>query len=111
MGDASGIGPEIVAKMLACSDERIIVFGSSVVMTDIVRRLGLDALVRRIASLDEARFASGSIEVVEATRITEPPPLGVVSRVSGQAAFDAVVAAIEAARSPASSPRRSTRRR
>ncbi len=41
MGDASGIGPEIVAKVLAKGGERVVVFGSHVVMQDIVRRLGL----------------------------------------------------------------------
>ena len=41
----------------------------------------------------------GSIEVLEATQISELPPLGEVNAVSGQASFDAVVAAIKAARS------------
>ena len=42
MGDASGIGPEIVAKVLAQAEERVVVFGSQAVMEDIVDRLGLD---------------------------------------------------------------------
>ena len=98
MGDASGIGPEIVAKLLARTDERIVVFGSCVVMEDIIDRLGFDAEVRRLASPEDASFAPGSIEVVESTSISEPPPLGVVSAFSGQASFDSVVAAIRAAR-------------
>jgi 4-phospho-D-threonate 3-dehydrogenase / 4-phospho-D-erythronate 3-dehydrogenase len=98
MGDASGIGPEIVAKALARTGERSVVFGSFVVMADIVARLGLDAQVRRIAAPEKASFSPGRIEVVEATRISEPPPLGRVSAVSGQGSFGAIVAAIEAAR-------------
>jgi len=98
MGDAAGIGPEIVAKSLAGSGGRIVVFGSHVVMRDIVGRLGMDARVRRIAGPAEARFEPGTIEVVEATALTAPPPLGKVSPLSGQASFDAVVAAIAAAR-------------
>ena len=101
MGDASGIGPEIVAKMLAKGGERVVVFGSHVVMQDAVRRLGLDIDVRRIETPDAARFQPQVIEVIEATRITEPPPLGQISAISGQAAFDAIVAAIAAAKSAA----------
>ena len=40
MGDASGIGPEIVAKALMGGSEPAVVFGSYVVMENIVRRLG-----------------------------------------------------------------------
>jgi 4-hydroxythreonine-4-phosphate dehydrogenase len=98
MGDASGIGPEIVAKALAPGHERAVVYGSHAVMADIVNRLGLDVSVRRVAGpLAEAPRA-GCIDVVEAGRIAEPPPLGVISAVSGQAAFDAIVAAINAAK-------------
>ena len=99
MGDASGIGPEIVAKTLANGGERAVVFGSHVVMADIVRRLGLNVEVRRIDAPHEARLQPGVIEVIEATGIVEPPPIGQLSAISGQAAFDAIVAAIAAARS------------
>ena len=54
MGDASGIGPEIAAKVLAKGGERVVVFGSHVVMQDIVRRLGLNIEVRRIDVPDAA---------------------------------------------------------
>jgi len=99
MGDASGIGPEIVAKALAGGGEAAVVFGSHLVMADIVSRLGLDVAVRFIQDPEEARPRPGVIEVVETTRITELPPLGQVSAISGQASFDAIVAAITAARS------------
>ena len=99
MGDASGIGPEIVAKTLANGGERAVVFGSHVVMADIVRRLGLNVEVRRIDAPHEARLQPGVIDVIESTGIVEPPPIGQLSAISGQAAFDAIVAAIAAARS------------
>jgi 4-hydroxythreonine-4-phosphate dehydrogenase len=101
MGDASGIGPEIVAKTLASGGERAVVFGSHVVMSDIVRRLGLNVEVRRIDAPHEARLQPGVIDVIEATGIVEPPPIGQLSAISGQAAFDAIVAAIAAAKSGA----------
>lgn len=98
MGDASGIGPEIVAKTLARGGERAIVYGSHAVMAGVVRRLGLDLAIRRVAGPQAERPRAGCIDVVEATRIVEPPPLGAISAVSGQAAFDAIVAAIAAAK-------------
>ena len=98
MGDASGIGPEIVAKTIAGGGHRALVFGSLVVMADIVHRMGLDVAIRRIAAPQDARFQPGVIEVIETTQITEPPPIGQVSAVSGQASFDAIVAAVAAAK-------------
>jgi 4-hydroxythreonine-4-phosphate dehydrogenase len=98
MGDASGIGPEIVAKLLAKGGERVVVYGSVVVMQDIVRRLGLDIAVRRIGAPGEALFQPRVIDVVETSQIVEPPPIGQLSAVAGQAAFDAIVAAIAAAK-------------
>ena len=98
MGDASGIGPEIVAKTLAGGGERAIVFGSFVVMSNIVRRLAIDVTVLLITDPEDAKFQLGTIEVIEATRITAAPLLGTASAIAGQAAFDAIVAAIEAAK-------------
>lgn len=99
MGDPSGIGPEIIAKLLAKGGERVVVFGSYVVMVDIVRRLGLNITVRRIHAPHAAQFQPQVIEVIETTQITEPPPLAQISAVSGRAAFDSIVAAIAAAKS------------
>lgn len=98
MGDASGIGPEIVAKTLAKGGQRAVVFGSQLVMEDIIGRLGLDLAVRRIADPAEARFAPGCLEIVEATKIAALPPIGTIDATSGQASFDAILAAIAAAK-------------
>lgn len=98
MGDACGIGPEIIAKTLATGNENLVVFGSFVVMSNIVQKLGINAKVQRVDEPGDARFSPRFIEVVETTQITTPPPVGVVSAVSGQAAFDSIVAAIAAAK-------------
>jgi 4-hydroxythreonine-4-phosphate dehydrogenase len=98
MGDASGIGPEIVAKTLASGGERAVVFGSVLVMEDIVSRLGLDIEVRLIAVPEEASSQSDVIEVIEVTQLVQLPPVGRVNAQSGQASFDAIVAAIAAAK-------------
>jgi 4-hydroxythreonine-4-phosphate dehydrogenase len=98
MGDASGIGPEIVAKALAGSDRHAVVFGSHAVMADVVKRLKLDVAVRRIADVEHAQPRPGTIDVVETTRIVDLPPMGRISAESGQASFDSIVAAIAAAK-------------
>ncbi len=99
MGDASGIGPEIVAKAVAGNaGGPVIVFGSVLVMREAVRRLGLGLEVRAIPAPEAARGAAGCLEVIETTRIAALPPVGVVNAVSGQASFDTLVAAIGAAR-------------
>lgn len=98
MGDASGIGPEIVANVLANGTEHVVVFGSVIVMQDIVRRLDMDIVVQRIDAPGTATFAPGTINVVESTQIVAPPSLGQISAISGQASFDAIVAAIAAAK-------------
>lgn len=98
MGDASGIGPEIIAKTLARDNGAVVVYGSSLVMKEAVRRLKLDLEISTLANPSEAQFQPGCIEVVEATKISELPPVGKVSVSSGQASFDAVVAAVAAAK-------------
>jgi 4-phospho-D-threonate 3-dehydrogenase / 4-phospho-D-erythronate 3-dehydrogenase len=54
--------------------------------------------VRSLTSVEEARSQPGCIEVVETTQIVTPPVIGEINAVSGRAAFDAVVAAIKAAK-------------
>src|SRR5689334_22903208 len=92
MGDASGIGPEIIAKMLAKGREQAIVYGSYAVMMDVVHRRGLGLEVRTAADPRAVEPNPGVINVIEVTQIIEPPPLGQISAVSGQASFDAIVA-------------------
>jgi len=98
MGDPSGIGPEIVAKTLAQNQEHAIVYGSVVVMRDIVRQLGLDIAIREISTPEDARFDEKVIEIIETSQLVQTPPIGQISATAGQAAFDALIAAIAAAK-------------
>jgi 4-phospho-D-threonate 3-dehydrogenase / 4-phospho-D-erythronate 3-dehydrogenase len=98
MGDPSGIGPEIIVKTLSKGDAHALVYGSALVMREAVRRLGLDLPVRSVDTPKQALSSEGVIEVVEAAEITALPPVGEVSPISGKAAFDAIVAAIQAAK-------------
>ncbi len=101
MGDSSGIGPEIVAKTLLQQQERAIVYGSVVVMRDIVQRLGIDIAIREISSPEDACFDRKTIEIIETSRLLQAPLIGKISAAAGQAAFDALIAAIAAAKSGA----------
>ncbi|MGJ4856151.1 4-hydroxythreonine-4-phosphate dehydrogenase PdxA [Labrys sp. La1] len=98
MGDAAGIGPEIIAKAFTAGCGPSIVYGSARVMADVVARLALTLQVHKVAGPEEAHFRAGVIDVVDACDIREPPPLGRISPACGKAAFDALLTAIDAAK-------------
>lgn len=100
MGDPSGIGPEIIAKMyLRRPDNRHwIVVGDALVMKNALSALNADLRIRPISCVDEAVFGDGALNVLCTSRLSELPPLGRVSPVSGRAAFDAIATAIRLAR-------------
>lgn len=98
MGDAAGIGPEIIAKALAMGCGPCVVYGSVGVMTDIVARLGLTLQVRAVAGPETAWFNPAVIEVVDACDLREAPPPGRIDPACGKAAYDALLAAIGAAK-------------
>lgn len=100
MGDPSGIGPEIVAKLyLRRPDQRHwIVAGDPLVMENAFSALKSEVRVRPITSLDEAAFEDGTIDVFCTSRLSSLPPVSEVSAISGKAAFDAIVGAIQLAK-------------
>jgi len=100
MGDAAGIGPEIIARMFDRRPERRdwIVVGDLDVMERGLAQAGVAARVRGIARVGEASFAPGVLDVLESSRLGSLPPVGVVSAESGRAAFAAIIAAIGLAR-------------
>lgn len=97
MGDPSGIGPEIVVKALA-QETGCLVAGSLPVIQRAARDFAPELAVKPVASVEEFSGQSGVIEVLETSVDTEFP-LGQVSAASGQAAFDAIKAAIDLAKS------------
>jgi 4-hydroxythreonine-4-phosphate dehydrogenase len=100
MGDPSGIGPEIVAKMYLRrpGKRHWLVAGDPSVMEHAVSALSADTRVRTISSIDEAGFENGVLDVLASSRLSRLPPAGEISAASGQAAYDAIVAAIALAR-------------
>ncbi|MDF1485506.1 4-hydroxythreonine-4-phosphate dehydrogenase PdxA [Ramlibacter sp. H39-3-26] len=100
MGDPSGIGPEIVAKTLlqAPYARTCIVVGDPLVMRHAFDALGTPVRLRTLGDVGEALLDEGTVNVFAASRLDALPPIGVVNAASGQAAFDAIMAAIRLAK-------------
>ena len=100
MGDAAGIGPEIIAKAFYAAPQEL---AGCVVVGDIatMRRatalaaayFGTPALpVAWLGALDEwASIPANCIGVLQKCALTLPPPFGMVSGLAGQAAADCIV--------------------
>lgn len=101
MGDAAGIGPEIVLKTFA--DKAFIASYPSFVIGDagVLRRqaegLGLSLDIRTVESVDQVSLVAGVLDVLNVSELPADLPTGVVSGLAGQAAFDAIRTAIELA--------------
>ena len=91
MGDASGVGPEIIMKALARPDVyalcRPLVVGDATRLreADAVTRTGLQ--VAAVASPAEAHFAPGTVDCIDLGLIPAGHPFGQLSPISGEAAF------------------------
>lgn len=99
MGDASGIGPEIIMKALARPDVtamcRPFVVGDAERLRVAGRIVGLDLTVHAIASAGEAVYAPGTVECVDLKLIPADHPFGVVSPISGEGAYRYIAKAVE----------------
>ncbi|KMO41745.1 4-hydroxythreonine-4-phosphate dehydrogenase [Methylobacterium tarhaniae] len=100
MGDPSGIGPEIVARLFLRRPgaRRWMAVGDPRVMADALSRLGAAGRVRRIDHSAEARHEPGILDVLASSRLQSLPPVGQVCAESGRAAYAAILAAIGLAR-------------
>lgn len=99
MGDASGVGPEIV--LLAASNgallgDDVVVYGDASILRSGQARLGVDVPVRVLVSPADVR--PGTLDVIDLARLTaDDHRPGVLDRASGAAARDYVLAATDAA--------------
>lgn len=103
-GDPAGIGPEIIVKCLASAGLygqcRPLVVGPADCLRDAVRIVGAPLEIRTVSAPGEALFTPGTIDVldlggVDMSRLR----YGSVQAMCGEAAFQAVVKAIELAMS------------
>jgi 4-hydroxythreonine-4-phosphate dehydrogenase len=91
MGDAAGIGPEVIMKALARLEARTIC--RSLVVGD-ARRLAragkiVDSQLRVVSRVAprEAKYAPGTVECVDLPLVPEDLPFGATSAQAGEAAF------------------------
>ena len=98
MGDPSGIGPEIVMKVMAEPglNTPAVVIGDVGVLNRAAAQSNI-ALEARAITLSEFRPDASYVQVLAVTELPEDLPLGEVQAQSGQAAFDYVKTGIEAA--------------
>jgi 4-hydroxythreonine-4-phosphate dehydrogenase len=101
MGDAAGIGPEIIVKSLAkevvydlC---RPLVIGDAVILERASRITGLLLTIRSIKHVSEASFERGVVDCLDLGLLPEDLPFGQISAAAGDAAYHYIAKAVELA--------------
>ena len=91
MGDATGVGPEVIVKTLArrsLYDQcRPLVIGDAKRLELANRIVGGAVQVRGIEHASQARYEAGTIDCIDLGLIPEDLPFGRISPVAGDAAF------------------------
>lgn len=105
MGDAAGVGPEIIVKALARADvferSRPVVIGDAGRLRLAADITGAAVTVRMIRAPHEAAFAPGTIDCIDIGLIPADLPFGQLSAVAGDAAFQYIERAVALAESGA----------
>ncbi|WP_274653154.1 4-hydroxythreonine-4-phosphate dehydrogenase PdxA [Paenibacillus humicola] len=101
MGDAAGVGPEVIVKALASGETfelcRSFVIGDAGILERAVRITGADVTVRRIGSPGEALFERNAIDCLDLGLLPADLPFGKLSAQAGDAAFRFIAKAVELA--------------
>ncbi|KRC76484.1 4-hydroxythreonine-4-phosphate dehydrogenase [Achromobacter sp. Root83] len=97
MGDAAGIGPEIVVKAYAQGlNAPCVVYGDAGALRRAAAQLGARLEVTEIAGIGHARPDAGRINVIACSHPLPPDlPAGQISALAGRGAYDYVCAAID----------------
>ncbi len=99
MGDAAGVGPEIIMKSLAHESVydgcRPLVIGDAKRLADAGRRAGVTLTVRPIAAPADARFRYGEVDCIDLGLIPADLPYGKLSAVAGDAAYQYIARTVE----------------
>lgn len=94
MGDATGVGPEVVVKTLSrrslYAQCRPLVIGDTKRLELANRIVKGDVKVRSIANASEARYEPGTIDCIDLGLIPADLPFGQISPIAGDAAFQYV---------------------
>jgi 4-hydroxythreonine-4-phosphate dehydrogenase len=102
MGDATGVGPEIIVKALAHADLyarcRPLVVGDARRLEKAADLCGLNLAVARVGDVSDGYFQVGTIDCLDLGLIPDNLPFGKLSAVAGDAAYKYVKVAAELAR-------------
>lgn len=102
MGDASGVGPEIIIKALAKEEIyrqcRPIVIGDAKILERARNIVGASLAVRPIEEIETAIFQWGTVDCLDLDLLPADLPFGQVSAQAGNAAFRFLERAIELAK-------------
>jgi 4-hydroxythreonine-4-phosphate dehydrogenase len=101
MGDAAGVGAEIIVKSLAHADLydrcRPLVIGDKARLEQAIGICGLDLKVAAVKGVADARFQPGAVDCIDLGLIPTDLPFGKLSPVAGDAAYQYVKTACELA--------------
>jgi 4-hydroxythreonine-4-phosphate dehydrogenase len=101
MGDAAGVGPEIIVKSLAHPDLydrcRPLVIGDAGRLERAIGICKIDLKVARATGVNDARFQPGTVDCIDLGLIPRDLPFGKLSPVAGDAAYQYVKKACELA--------------
>jgi 4-hydroxythreonine-4-phosphate dehydrogenase len=91
MGDAAGIGPEIIMKALASADVRArcnpLVIGDAERLRVAGERVGTHLRIETLNDPAEASYRHGNVECIDLNLIPADLPFGKVSAIAGEAAY------------------------
>lgn len=99
MGDAAGVGPEIIMKSLAHASVyeecRPVVVGDAARLRDAGRRAGVDLEVSVIGRPSEGAFRVGVVDCIDLALIPAALPYGKLSAIAGDAAYQYIARTVE----------------
>jgi 4-hydroxythreonine-4-phosphate dehydrogenase len=103
MGDASGIGPEVIMKGLGHEEVfgycRPLVIGDAGRLREAGRIVGSEVAIHAIDNASQSEFKPRMVNCIDLRLIPEGLPWGVLSPISGEAAYRYIVRAVELASS------------
>ncbi len=102
MGDAAGIGPEIIVKALAKNEVwdlcRPVVIGDIGVISDVMKCTRIEVDVRSVDKIENIRFEQGVVDVVDLHNIDlKTLTMGKPQAMAGRASFEYVEKAVDLA--------------
>jgi 4-hydroxythreonine-4-phosphate dehydrogenase len=99
MGDPSGVGPEIIAKLYADPTPfpTTLVLGDEGMIKRAIQLLGLPLTVRVIDAPEDFQSITGTINLISCSHLPDDLPFGQLDARAGQAAYDYIRAGIDLA--------------